>query len=221
MRWHFLLYIPFWLYSSQLGLYKIGNMENFTFHSGYIQVRGERGIVALVLNFTFHSGYIQVKWEGCISRWNSTLYIPFWLYSSYNLLINNNYMVYLYIPFWLYSSEMNWDSVFELSETLHSILVIFKLYSRPETYEVLVNFTFHSGYIQVHSIPFVLARNNTLHSILVIFKSNSETVFFGVETVFTFHSGYIQVIYSVVFYARNRSFTFHSGYIQVQFVCGV
>ena len=99
----FFLYIPIWLYSNKMVMLAGWQQSNFTFQSGYIQMR--RAIVKLAINvcFTFQSGYIQmyrtahkacgicplhsnlvifksIKPTG--SFISTSLYIPIWLYSN-------------------------------------------------------------------------------------------------------------------------------------------
>ena len=104
---------------------------------------------------------------------DNTLYIPFWLYSNYmeksrkrwgyqtlhSILVIFQYSRWrccrfcstLYIPFWLYSNLMDANYKKSMENTLHSILVIFQFEYSIIIFAVTLNFTFHSGYIPIHS----------------------------------------------------------------------
>ena len=76
------LYIPFWLYSNEVG-------------KTYIECD---------CSFTFHSGYILMAKELCMIQRTENLYIPFWLYSNLSQRVLAPCSFELYIPFWLYSN---------------------------------------------------------------------------------------------------------------------
>ena len=78
----------------------------------------------------------------------------------------------LYIPFWLYSNSFEvgpagfalvftfhsgyipidyFDKALDKGFTLHSILVIFQLYTVKSQPNFLTHFTFHSGYIPIEA----------------------------------------------------------------------
>ena len=75
----------------------------------------------------------------------------------------------LYIPIWLYSNKKGicWNADID---TLHSNLVIFKLFASESASNSFVTFTFQSGYIQIMLPSCLVIRLYPLHSNLVIFK---------------------------------------------------
>ena len=124
---------------------------------------------------------------------NSTLYIPFWLYSNTVRYRFDCSRCGLYIPFWLYSNK------------------------NPKTFiKYTTVFTFHSGYIPMETDnKNICISYYTLHSILVIFQCHCLS-FKSFPSAFTFHSGYIPIAMLNFTPPFIFSFTFHSGYIPMR-----
>ena len=77
------LYIPFWLYSNVLKRYVVTRGDTLYIPVWlYSNVTAEHKVNVKNGNFTFHSGYILIR--GVLSAiWYDKLYIPFWLYSNW------------------------------------------------------------------------------------------------------------------------------------------
>ena len=100
-------------------------LENFTFQSGYIQIKGEMQTGQIYINFTFQSGYIQIittlgKVVDIMSLHSNLVIFKFFRST------NSNCSICLYIPIWLYSNFGRLNSEHNLETALHSNLVIFK-----------------------------------------------------------------------------------------------
>ena len=143
------LYIPFWLYSSDI----VQVVHKYLFLSLHSILVIFKWMLSDLLDlvqfiFTFHSGYIQVSWCSFLAIYFNHLYIPFWLYSSFT----TQSFTASYTAFTFHSGYIQVLSHRRYTfsyQPLHSILVIFKLDDEEEREKAATIFTFHSGYIQV------------------------------------------------------------------------
>ena len=99
------LYIPFWLYSNNIGQAVDLVKDYFTFHSGYIPMASDTPIISHKL--PLHSILVIFQWSNA-HKWRrnrQALHSILVIFQS-NCVILFNIPNVLYIPFWLYS---NWN----------------------------------------------------------------------------------------------------------------
>ena len=147
------------------------------------------------------------------------LYIPIWLYSNEwhikgdclgVLALHSNLVIFKScLPLFQLEQESTLHSnlvIFKsfsfqffcrTTHPLHSNLVIFKLVNREDKEDIILIFTFQSGYIQMKFRKLLIKILATLHSNLVIFKFYSLMLILLTLDPFTFQSGYIQILQQV------------------------
>ena len=166
------LYIPIWWYSNDFKPKSLAGIRAFTFQSGDIQIR-----------------YNLLKNQAS----DVSLYIPIWWYSNQMRWLKKMLFKQLYIPIWWYSNQNDIQFMFDKLFTLHSNLVIFKLW-QCYVWRIF---------------------EKSLHSNLVIFKYKYWKFLWSRLMSFTFQSGDIQIETRIASSTLAVPFTFQSGDIQM------